>query len=171
MPTSHWWTRASHISLRVITVAWWISSKRIADPLPMSCPSAAVTTVACYCCYLLPLLLATAVTTALPCHCSYSLHYCYLLQYFSGTIDTTTSNSLPCQQIISGTVAIILPLLHISCLQILIFQVWLNLTIQLLILESILSPPIVRINKFGSNTLPSKTAANPRIGGPSTTFF
>ena len=90
MPTSHWGTGASHISLHVISGAWWISSKQITDPLPTSLSycccylfcSAAVTTVACYCCYLLLLLLATAVTTAVPCHFCYSLHCCYLLQYF-----------------------------------------------------------------------------------------
>ena len=40
-----------------------------------------------------------------------------------------------------------------------------ELTTQLLILESILWLPLCRINKFGLNTLPSKTVAIPYICG------
>ena len=85
--TSHWRTGASHISLRVITVAWWISSKQITDPLPTSFVLLLLLLVllCCYCCYycrLLLLLLATVVTTAFPCRCYCSLHCCYLLQFW-----------------------------------------------------------------------------------------
>ena len=83
MPTSHWRTGASHISLPVITVAWWISSKQITDPLPtslshyccyLSC-SAAATTVATAVTYLalLLLLLLLSLATVATCYCC---HYC-----------------------------------------------------------------------------------------------
>ncbi len=111
MPTSHWRTGASHISLRVITVAWWISSKQITDPLPtslsycccyLSC-SAAATTVATAvtCLALLLLLLLLSLATVATCYCC---HYCC---------------SLP--------LPLLATLLLLLCLQILIFQVWLNL--------------------------------------------
>ena len=44
-----------------------------------------------------------------------------------------------------------------------------ELTTQLLILESVLWIPLCRINKFGLNTLPSKTAAIPYTCGLSGT--
>ena len=46
-----------------------------------------------------------------------------------------------------------------------------ELTTQLLILENILWLPLCRINKFGLNTLPSKTVAIPYTCGLSRTFF
>ena len=81
MPTSHWRTGASHISLRVITVAWWISSKQITDPLPTSL------SYCCCCCYLscsaavtclalLLLLLLLSLATVATCYCC---HYCFSL--------------------------------------------------------------------------------------------
>ena len=138
----------------------------------------------CYCCYyyrFLLLLLATAVTTAVPCHCYYSLHCCYLLQFwYAGRWREQTisvngqllapliqSLGIVCrQQIVSDTVVIIL-----LCLQILIFQVWLNLTHSA---ANTWEYPLTsdwRINKFGLNTLPSKTVAIPRAGGLSKPFF
>ena len=45
-----------------------------------------------------------------------------------------------------------------------------ELTTQLLILENILWLPLCRINKFGLNTLPSKTVAIPYTCGLSTLF-
>ena len=45
-----------------------------------------------------------------------------------------------------------------------------ELTTQLLILENILWLPLCRINKFGLNTLPSKTVAIPYTGGLSRLF-
>ena len=147
MPTSHWRTGASHISLRVINVAWWMSSDkspihclRVCPTTAVTCfalllllvllyccylfcPAAAATTVTCCWCYLLLLLLATVVTTVVPCHFCYSLHCCYLLQYlfarrwreriFSvhGQLLAPLIQPLGIvcrQQIVSGTVAIIL---------------------------------------------------------------
>ena len=46
-----------------------------------------------------------------------------------------------------------------------------ELTTQLLILENILWLPLCRINKFGLNTLPSKTVAIPYTCGLSRLFF
>ena len=160
MPTSHWRTGASHISLCVITVAWWISSKQITDPLPTSLShcccylfcSAAVTTVAAtvtwFVLLLLSLLLLATVAT---CYCC---HYCC---------------SLPLLLLV--TLPLLATLLLLLCLQILIFQVWLNLTNSAANTWEHTLTSCLAINKFGSNTLPSKTVANPRAGGPSTTFF
>ena len=208
MPTSHWRTGASHISLRVITVAWWISSKQITDPLPTSL------SYCCYCCYLFCSAAATTVATAVTCLAlllllllllslatvatCYCCHYCCSLPLLllvtlllratilvrstltgknishpratSGAIDTTVTNSLPSidrflHRCYHTTLLLTL------CLQILIFQMWLNLTHSAANTWVYPLTSFWRINKFGSNTLPSKTAAIPRAGGPSTTFF
>ena len=55
-----------------------------------------------------------------------------------------------------------------TLLQILSYPGVVELTTQLLILENILWPPLCRINKFGLNTLPSKTVAIPYTCGLST---
>ena len=52
-----------------------------------------------------------------------------------------------------------------TLLQILSYPCVVELTTQLLILENILWPPLCRINKFGLNTLPSKTVAIPYTCG------
>src|SRR3954463_5324432 len=52
-----------------------------------------------------------------------------------------------------------------TLLQILSFPCVVELTTQLLILENILWLPLCRINKFGLNTLPSKTVAIPYTCG------
>ena len=86
----------------------------------LSCSAATVaTTVACYCCYLLLLslllFLATAVTryTAATCYNTFSSAVAGKRLFpvhgqLTGAIDTTVRNSLPCHQILSDTVAIIL---------------------------------------------------------------
>ena len=56
-----------------------------------------------------------------------------------------------------------------TLLQILSYPCVAELTTQLLILENILWLPLCRINKFGLNTLPSKTVAIPYTCGLSTT--
>ena len=179
MPTSHWRTGASHISLRVIAVAWWISSKQITDPLPtslsyyccyccyLSCAAAAATTVATAvtCLDLLLLLLLLSLATIATC---YSCHYCCSLPLLllvtlllhvtllihlpltgidnfcrrgnEGTIDTIGRNSLP------STDLFLAPLLsyHFATDTLLAdtnLSRVVELTTQLLILESILSPP------------------------------
>ena len=55
-----------------------------------------------------------------------------------------------------------------TLLQILSYPGVVELTTQLLILENILWLPLCRINKFGLNTLPSKTVAIPYTCGLST---
>ena len=61
---------------------------------------------------------------------------------------------------------IIIPLLLLNTLlQILSYPGVVELTTQLLILENILWLPLCRINKFGLNTLPSKTVAIPYTCG------
>ena len=52
-----------------------------------------------------------------------------------------------------------------TLLQILSYRGVVELTTQLLILENILWLPLCRINKFGLNTLPSKTVAIPYTCG------
>ena len=139
----------------------------------------------CYYCRLLLLLLATAVTTVFPCRCYCSLHCCYLLQFWFawrwreltisvdgqlGAIDTIVRNSLPStdrfwHRCYHTTLVLTL------CLQILIFQVWMNLINSAANTREYPLTSCWRINKFGSNTLPWKTVAIPRVGGPLTTFF
>ena len=66
---------------------------------------------------------------------------------------------------------IIIPLLLLNTLlQILSYPGVVELTTQLLILENILWLPLCRINKFGLNTLPSKTVATPYTCGISRLF-
>ena len=62
------------------------------------------------------------------------------------------------------------PLLLNTLLQILSYPGVVELTTQLLILENILWLPLCRINKFGLNTLPSKTVAIPYTCGLSRLF-
>ena len=57
-----------------------------------------------------------------------------------------------------------------TLLQILSYPGVVELTTQLLILENILWLPLCRINKFGLNTLPSKTVAIPYTCGLSRLF-
>ena len=78
-----------------------------------------------------------------------SLHYCYL--YFCH-----------CYHYYHTT------LLLNTLLQILCYAGVVELTTQLLILENILWLPLCRINKFGLNTLPSKSVAIPYTCGLST---
>ena len=57
-----------------------------------------------------------------------------------------------------------------TLLQILSYRGVVELTTQLPILENILGPPLCRINKFGLNTLPSKTVVIPYTCGLSRLF-
>src|SRR3989337_2848526 len=76
------------------------------------------------------------------CYC----YYCYCYRYYHTT------------------------LLLITLLQILSLSSVVELTTQLLILVNILWLPLCRINKFGLNTLPSKTVAIPYTCGLSRPF-
>ena len=97
------------------------------------------------------------------------LTYWSLLSYFSVATVTITTKLL----------LLLLPLLPIvpyyfptKYLAIDIkFPGVVELTTQLLILEDILWLPLCRINKFGLNTLPSKTVAIPYTYGLSRLFF
>ena len=75
------------------------------------------------------------------CYC----HFCHRYRYFHTTLLLNT------------------------LLQILSYPGVVELTTQLLILENILWLPLCRINKFGLNTLPSKTVAIPYTCGLSMT--
>ena len=86
-------------------------------------------------------------------HCNCYNHYktqkyyfCYRYRYFHTTLLLNT------------------------LLQILSYLGVVELTTQLLILKNILWLPLCRINKFGLNTLPSKTVAIPYTGGLSRLF-
>ena len=66
MPTLDWWTGASYLSLRVITIAWWITSGN--HPSPVHCLRvfsywSLLLLVCCYCCHFV----ATAAII-LPCY-------------------------------------------------------------------------------------------------------
>src|SRR3954466_11483649 len=95
-----------------------------------------------------PHIVLRLVTLSLPLlqllqNCYY--YFCYRYRYFHTTLLLNT------------------------LLQILSFSGVVELTTQLLILENILWLPLCRINKFGLNTLPSKTVAIPYTCGLSGT--
>src|SRR3954468_5315935 len=77
---------------------------------------------------------------------NYHCYFCHRYRYFHSTLLLNT------------------------LLQILSFPGVVELTTQLLILEKILWLPLCRINKFGLNTLPSKTVAIPYTCGLSRLF-
>ena len=94
---------------------------------------------------------------------AYLLFHCYCYNYYKNpktfifTFATVTF--------------IIIPLLLLNTLlQILSYPGVVELTTQLLILKNILWLPLCRINKFGLNTLPSKTVAIPYTCGLSRPF-
>ena len=86
------------------------------------------------------------------CHCydCYKNWYCYFCHHYRYFYTTLLLNIL---------------------LQILSLSGVVELTTQLLILENILWLPLCQINKFGLNTLPSKTVAVPYTWGLSISFF
>ena len=95
--------------------------------------------------------------------------YCALLIYFTVATVTIATKllllTLPLLPLLSYTT-----LLLNTLLQILSYPGVVELTTQLLILENILWFPLCRINKFGLNTLPSKTVAIPYTCGLSRLF-
>ena len=94
---------------------------------------------------------------------AYLLFRCYCYNYYKNpkTIIFTFAT----------VTFIIIPLLLLNTLlQILSYPGVVELTTQLLILENILWLPLCRINKFGLNTLPSKTVAIPYTCGLSRLF-
>ena len=127
------------------------------------CPTVAVTCLA--------LLLLLVLLCWCYLSCSAAVTCLALLLLLSLLSLATIATCYCCHFSCSLPLPLLATLLLLLCLQILIFQVWLNLTHSAAnTREDSLTSWLV-INKFGSNTLPSKTAANPRAGGPSTTFF
>ena len=130
MPTLHWWTGASSVSPYVITVAWLIASDIIIHHWSNAFE------LFIYCSSLIYFSIAIAIITTK--YQKHYFYYCYLLlplsllSYYFATKYFAADIKFP------GVV---------------------ELTTQLLILESILWLPLCRINKFGLNTLPSKTVA------------
>ena len=140
MPTLHWWTGASSVSPYVITVTWWTASGIIIHHWSGAYE---------FSIYWFSLIYFPAATVTITT--KYQKHYfCYrylllplpLLSYCFATKYFVADIKFP------GVV---------------------ELTTQLLILENILWLPLCRINKFGLNTLPSKTVAIPYTCGLSST--
>ena len=136
MPTLYWWIGASSVSPYVMTVTWWTASSIILHHRSIAYE------LSIYCSSLIYFPVAIAIITT-----KYQKHYfCYhylllplpLLSYYFATKYFAADTKFP------GVV---------------------ELTSQLLILDSILWLPLCRINKFGLNTLPSKTVAIPYTCG------
>ena len=112
MPTLDWRTGASYISLRIITVAWWIASGIIihhrsnayesftTGPCYVTLPlllSLLLVLLCCYCCYFAAtavtlLLLVTVATVAitLPCYWYFAAD---TKSFRCGWIDNSTANT------------------------------------------------------------------------------
>ena len=123
----------------------------------------------CYCCYLSCSAAATTIATAVTCLALLLL----LLLLSLATVATCYCCHYCCSLPLLLLVTLPIPAtsLLLLCLQILIFQVWLNLTNSAANTWEYTLTSRRANQQIGSNTLPSKTAANPRAGGPSTTFF
>ena len=94
---------------------------------------------------------------------AYLLFRCYCYNYYKNPKTFIFTFA-------TATIIIIALLLLNTLLQILSYPGVVELTTQLLILENILWLPLCRINKFGLNTLPSKTVAIPYTCGLSRLF-
>ena len=136
MPTLHWWTGASYVSPQVMTVTWWTASGIILHHRSIAYE------LFIYCSSLIYFSIAIAIITTK--YQKHYFYYCYLLlplpllSYYFATKHFAEYTKFP------GVV---------------------ELTTRLLILENILWLPLCRINKFGVNTLPSKTVAIPYTCG------
>ena len=140
MPTLQWWTRASSVSPYVIAIIWGIASDIIIHHWSNGYE------LFTYCALLIYFTVATVTITTK--HQKYYFcfrYFCYRYHYYHITLLLNT------------------------LLQILSYPGVVELTTQLLILENILWLPLCRINKFGLNTLPSKTVAIPYTCGLSST--
>ena len=93
---------------------------------------------------------------------AYLLFRCYCYNHYK-TKDITFATVTFCHRYHYYHITLLLNTL----LQILSYPGVVELTTQLLILENILWRPLCRINKFGLNTLPSKTVAIPDTCGSS----
>ena len=110
-----------------------------------------------------------------PIHClrafhilffAYLLSRCYCYHHYKNTKNITFTTVTFCYRYHYYHITLLLNTL----LQILSYPGVVELTTQLLILENILWLPLCRINKFGLNTLPSKTVAIPYTCGLSRLF-
>ena len=141
MPTLHWWIGASSVSPYVIAITWGIAS----DIIIHHWSNAYELFISCA--SLIYFFVAIAIITTQ--YQKHYFYYCYLLlllsllSYYFATKHFAADIKFP------GVV---------------------ELTTQLLILENILWLPLCRINKFGLNTLPSKTVAIPYTCGLSRPF-
>ena len=136
MPTLHWRIGASSVSPYVMTVTWWTASGIILHHRSIAYE------LSIYCSSLIYFSVAIAIIIT-----KYQKHYfcyCYLLL------------SLPLLSYYFATKYFVVDIK---------FSGVVELTTQLLILENILWFPLCRINKFGLNTLPSKTVAIPYTCG------
>ena len=136
MPTLHWWTGASSVSPYVITVAWLIASDIIIH------------------------------------HWSHCLRAFHILFFAYLLFRCYCYNHYKTPKILLLLPLLLLPLPLLSYyfatkhfVADIKFLGVVELTTQLLILENILWLPLCRINKFGLNTLPSKTVAIPYTCG------
>ena len=140
MPTLHWWIGASFVSPYVMTITWWTASGIIIHHRSNA----------------------------------YELSiYWFSLIYFPVAIVTITTKY---QKHYFAFITLLLPLPSLSYYFAtkhfaadIKFPSVVELTTQMLILENILWLPLCRINKFGLNTLPSKTVAIPYTCGLSIT--
>ena len=141
MPTLHWWIGASSVSPYVMIVTWWTASGIILHHRSNAYE------LFTYCSSLIYFSVATVtITKKYQKHYFCCLYFCYRYHHYHITL---LLNILPQILSLSGVV---------------------ELTTQLLILENILWLPLCRINKFGLNTLPSKTVAIPYTCGFSDTY-
>ena len=136
MPTLHWWIGASSVSPYVMTVTWWTASGIIIH------------------------------------HWSGAYEfsiYSFTLIYFSVATVTITTKIPKTLLLLSLLLLSLPPLSYYFATKHFAadtkFPGVVELTTQLLILENILWLPLCRINKFGLNTLPSKTVAIPYTCG------
>ena len=141
MPTLHWWTGASSVSPYVIAITWGIASGIIIHHWSIA------NELFIYCASLIYFSVATVTITTK--HQKYYFFFRYFYFRYHYYHITLLLNTL---------------------LQILSYPGVVELTAQLLILENILWLPLCRINKFGLNTLPSKTVAIPYTCGLSRPF-
>ena len=130
MPTLHWWTGASSVSPYVMTVTWWTTSGIILHHRSNA----------------------------------YELFtYWSLLSYFTVATVTITTKYQKNYFLLSLFLLPLPPLSYYFATKHFAADIKflgvVELTTQLLILENILWLPLCRINKFGLNTLPSKTIA------------
>ena len=136
MPTLHWWIGASSVSPYVIAITWGIASDIIIHHWSIAYE------LFIYCSSLIYFSVAIAVITTKDQ--KHYFYYCYLFLPLSLLSYYFATKHFAADIKFSGVV---------------------ELTTQLLILESILWLPLCRIYNFGLNTLPSKTVVIPYTCG------